>query len=228
MNFPRFLHPFSSKPDSDLAVEQLEPRVLFSAAPVDAAIPAQAEPEEAPTHEAPVAPSTAASSPTASPSVAEATPPVDLPTDVPQAQGSSDISAEQKVVLVDVDGSSGKMSQQAAKEASPVPSDPGMLLLLPTDTTSVEVDGNGNLVIEDVLGGDTDDKLFIGLVDGRLEVRDSRNTVGTSIADALEVGNRGRGVSIALGSFTGDIIVRTLGGGRTRLPSATLTVWPEE
>ena len=83
---------------------------------------------------------------------------------------------------------------------------------LTAHTTSVEVDGGGNLVIEDIDGADTNDNLFIGIKDGRLEISDTRNTVGTGIAGATEIGTKGRGVSIDLASFNGDIIVRTLGG----------------
>jgi len=81
-------------------------------------------------------------------------------------------------------------------------------------TTSVEIDSSGNLVIEDIGGadGDTDDKLFIGIVDDRLEVRDAKATVGSTIVGSTMVGTKGRGVSIDLSAFTGDIIVNTLAG----------------
>jgi hypothetical protein len=83
---------------------------------------------------------------------------------------------------------------------------------LTAHTTSVEIDGGNNLVIEDIDGADTNDNLFIGIVDGRLQISDTRNTVGTTIIGATEVGTLGRGVSIDLASFTGNIVVRTLGG----------------
>ena len=82
----------------------------------------------------------------------------------------------------------------------------------PTYTTSVDVDANGNLIIEDVAGGDTDDRLSIGIVDGVLQVVDAKNSVGSSIVGVQAVGTRGRGVAINLASFSGDIIVRTLAG----------------
>ena len=214
MKFPQSLLPLPARSDSNLAAEQLEPRVLFSAAPINVDAPTETDSADAPAQEAPA--------------VAEAVQPpgasTPSPVDAPQAQGpaeavpaekdAGDISVEQEIVLVDVDASAKELNHQA-KENAPGAEPEISLLLLGTDTTSVEVDSNGNLVVEDILDDDTDDKLFIGLVDGRLEVRDSRNTVGSSIADAIAVGNRGRGVSVALGSFTGDIIVRTQGGDDT-------------
>jgi len=82
-------------------------------------------------------------------------------------------------------------------------------------TTSVHVDGAGNLIIEDIEGGDTKDNLFIEMKDGRLEISDKKNTVGSSIFGSMLVGTKGRAVSIDPLSFGGDIIVRTLDGDDT-------------
>ena len=201
----------SARPETDLTIEQLEPRVLFSAAPVDADVPADTGAQDVPAQEAPAVAVAESAPPAASPSPVEIAAPAGEAQVLPEAQGASDISASREVVLVDVEGSEDEGHPQVAGEATPTLPEAN-LQLLPTDTTSVGIDSDDNLVVEDILGGDTKDRLFIGVVDGRLEVRDSRNTVGTSIADAIEVGNRGRGVSIALDSFSGDIIVRMQGG----------------
>ena len=211
-----------AKPDTDLAIEQLEPRVLFSAAPVDADAPADIDAADAPAQEAPAvveAQAQAEANPVAQAPAPVAAPQASEPDEaVPAAPGAGEISETQSVVLVDVNDSTSDLNEEA-EQAAKGPSEPleagaprVSRLLLGTESTSVIVDSDGNLVIEDILGGDTDDRLFIGMVDGRLEVRDSRNTVGTSITDAIELGNRGRGVSIALTSFSGDIIVRMQGG----------------
>jgi len=82
-------------------------------------------------------------------------------------------------------------------------------------STSVHVDGAGNLIIEDIEGGDSKDNLFLEVKDGRLEISDKKETVGSSIFGSMVVGTRGRAVSVNLESFTGDIIIRTLGGDDT-------------
>ena len=82
-------------------------------------------------------------------------------------------------------------------------------------TTSVEIDAVGNLVITDIDGSDTDDNLFVGVKDGRLEISDKRATVGTSLVGSTLVGNKGRGVSIDLGAFTGNVFISTNGGDDT-------------
>ena len=205
------LMPRNGRSESTLAVEQLEPRVLFSAAPVDTDAPPEVEAEagSTPAQEAPAFPQAGAEE-NQQPSTPTPITPRQEAEAVPSADGASEIPSDQQVALVDLDGGAEGPNHKAAEDSAT-----SGLLLQPTDTTSVEVDGDGNLVIEDILGGDTDDKLFIGVVDGRLEIRDSRNTVGSSLEDVTAVGNRGRGVSVGLGSFTGDIIVRTLGGDDT-------------
>ena len=214
MKFPQSLLTRTARSESDLAAEQLEPRVLFSAAPVDADAPTETDSADAPAQETPAVAEAVQPPGASTPSPVEAPQPQEPAEPVPAEPDAGDVSVEQKVVLVNVDANAKQLNQQATGGA-PSDAPETSLLLLSTDTTSVEVDSNGNLVIEDILGDNTDDKLFIGLVDGRLEVRDSRNTVGSSIVNATAVGNRGRGVSIELTSFTGDIIVRAQRGDDT-------------
>ena len=78
--------------------------------------------------------------------------------------------------------------------------------------TSVHVDGSGNLIIEDIEGADSKDNLLVEMKDGRLEISDRKNTVGSSIFGSMLVGTKGRAVSIDPASFSGDIIIRLLGG----------------
>ncbi len=70
----------------------------------------------------------------------------------------------------------------------------------PAATTSVTVDGSGNLVIEDVLGSDTNDDLTL-VIDG----------TDYHITDATN----GIDVRIAIASVTGDIVIDGTGGDDT-------------
>ena len=79
-------------------------------------------------------------------------------------------------------------------------------------TTSLEIDSSGNLEIADIDGEDTDDRLTIEVVDGRLEITDSKNLIGSSIVGSTLIGTKGRGISIDLASFSGDIFLDSYGG----------------
>ena len=79
------------------------------------------------------------------------------------------------------------------------------------ETTEVLIDVSGNLVIVDVDGGDTSDSLVLEVIGSELAVRDTAdNDIGTRIATANRIDSGELRFDLSL--FTGDIIVRTLGG----------------
>ncbi|MCB1088794.1 MAG: PD40 domain-containing protein, partial [Verrucomicrobiae bacterium] len=79
-------------------------------------------------------------------------------------------------------------------------------LVPPSTTTSVTVDGSGNLVIEDVLGADSDDTLTVVI-----------DPVGTGSGAEYVITDAANGISqrILVSAVTGSIIVDTLGGDDT-------------
>jgi hypothetical protein len=87
-----------------------------------------------------------------------------------------------------------------------------MVELVPlTETTEVLIDGSGNLVITDINGANTSDALTLEVIGSELAVRD---TAGSDIGTRITTANRISAAELRfdLSLFTGDIIVRTLGG----------------
>lgn len=82
--------------------------------------------------------------------------------------------------------------------------------LITAFSTSVTVDGNGDLLISG--SGSIANDLFLEVKNGRLEISDSNAMIGGPIVGSVAVGNEGRKISVDLAAFTRDIIVRMQGG----------------
>ena len=87
-------------------------------------------------------------------------------------------------------------------------------------TTSIELDGSGNLIIEDDTGDDTVDNLTLDVVNiggtDYLRVHDPDNVVGSTVPGGTQISLHT--VLIPLDgstAFNGDIVVNTLGSGDT-------------
>jgi hypothetical protein len=99
-----------------------------------------------------------------------------------------------------------------------------VLTALTQATTGISIDGNGDLVIDDVLGTeDTPDRLFVGIVDGVLVIRDPKNVLGSTVNGAQQSGLYE--VRVGLDDFTGDIVIRS-GGGDDVITLGDLTGLP--
>ena len=81
-----------------------------------------------------------------------------------------------------------------------------------SDTTFVSLDA-GNLKIEDVAGGNTDDMLSISVSGSNLIVNDPSNTIGADVTGATGGGTNT--VTVPLSAFTAEVVVRTLAGDDT-------------
>ena len=77
-------------------------------------------------------------------------------------------------------------------------------------TTEVSNDIDDNLVITDIDGGDTDDRLSIHTQGDELIITDPDNEIGFTAAGAVQISPHE--VRVDLSSFAGDVILRTLGG----------------
>ena len=80
-----------------------------------------------------------------------------------------------------------------------------------TATTNVRIDADGNLIIDDILGSDTDDNLSIDLVGGVFIIEEHNgNNLGTLIVGATQTSlNR---IEVPEIYVTGGVIINTLDG----------------
>lgn len=103
--------------------------------------------------------------------------------------------------------SDGDLSDEAilSIRISALPLPPGLY------TTEVSLDGTGNLLITDILGGNTNDTLFIGVDAGWLIVRDPNHTVGHTVG-GLTRQESIHEVRVRLADISGDVIVQSLAG----------------
>ena len=88
--------------------------------------------------------------------------------------------------------------------------DPNGNPTIATYTTEISNDLSDNLVITDIDGGDTDDRLTIRTEGNQLVIIDPDNEIGFTAAGAVQISPHE--VHVDLFTFTGNVIVRTLDG----------------
>ncbi|MBL9153841.1 MAG: LEPR-XLL domain-containing protein [Verrucomicrobiales bacterium] len=82
-----------------------------------------------------------------------------------------------------------------------------------TETTWIHLDLDGNLVIDDFLGGNSQDQLHLEVQAGSLVIRDPRNNLQSTVLGGTPVNSRE--VRIGLDRFTGDVVLNLLSGHDT-------------